>query len=300
MTISEEQLRNRHLYIGGSDAPAIAGVSQFQQPLDVYLSKIQETEPVDLSDNERVIFGNLFEEPVAQEFSRRTGMKVRNVNSTLRHKHYDFMVAHIDKKIEGANEGLEVKTRGIYAHKLYGPSGTDQVMESDIIQCAHYMMVTGYERWHLAVLLSGQEMRYYTIERDEQLIQTLLDIELDFWALVRNETPPDLDFQHRSTAQLLNEMYPGTDGEVIDMTEEALQWHRVLEDAKQKAKIYEGVIEGAKWHLRSLMGDAAIARLPFSGGFYTRKKVIRKGYTVEPSDYINFRHTNKAPKGADK
>jgi hypothetical protein len=36
------------------------------------------------------------------------------------------------------------------------------------------------------------------------------------------------------------------------------------------------------------MGDAAIGRLP-DGGMYKRKVVQRKGYEVEPCEYVDMR-----------
>jgi putative phage-type endonuclease len=103
----EDWLRERRRGIGGSEAAAILGLSPWATPLDVYLDKIGEGE--DVEETEAMYFGTILEGVVADEFSRRTGLKVRRRNALLTHPDYPWMIANIDRMVVGGGL-LECKT----------------------------------------------------------------------------------------------------------------------------------------------------------------------------------------------
>ena len=113
MALTEQQLENHYSGIGGSMAAAVMGLDKYNTPLDAYHSLINPESREDISDKECVIFGYVLEEPIAQEAARRMGVKVRRVNIPRRHKEYERMLAHPDRMIVGANEGLEIKNRSM-------------------------------------------------------------------------------------------------------------------------------------------------------------------------------------------
>lgn len=75
-------LKERQKGIGGSDVAAILGVSAYRTPLDVFMDKTSEITE-DKSPSEAAYWGTTLEDIVAQEFSRRTGLKVQRVNQSL-------------------------------------------------------------------------------------------------------------------------------------------------------------------------------------------------------------------------
>ncbi|QBQ54928.1 YqaJ viral recombinase family protein [Nitrosococcus wardiae] len=294
--LTEQQLTEREKGLGGSDAPIVAGLSSWKQPLQLYYEK---TGQVDFGDveGEHIDFGNLLEEVIAQEAARRLEVKVRRVNRTRRHKEFPFMVANIDRDVAGQPWIMECKNAGFKSAE-WGPEGSDEVPESYLIQCTHYLAVTGAELCKLAALFSGNHLRIYNIPRDPGLIDSLIAIEAAFWDCVKEGVPPDLDYEHPTTGQLLSKLYPGTTGEIIELPEPALHWHQVASQSAELEKQYKTAKEVAQNHLRALMGEASIALLPDGSG-YTRKEIKRKGYTVAPASYMDFRYT-KRPKGVEK
>ena len=46
-----------------------------------------------------------------------------------------------------------------------------------MIQCYHYMAVTGKKNWYIAVVILGQEFKYAKISWDEEMIQNLITVE---------------------------------------------------------------------------------------------------------------------------
>ena len=100
----------RRKYIGGSDIATVLGMSRWNTPLKLWLEKIGEAEPTDLSTNEAVQLGTELEDFVAKKFAKATGKQVRKQSKMYVHKDYPFMVAHVDRLITRTNELLECKT----------------------------------------------------------------------------------------------------------------------------------------------------------------------------------------------
>ncbi|KGG81081.1 hypothetical protein Y919_02665 [Caloranaerobacter azorensis H53214] len=198
----EEWLKWRQKGIGGSDAAAIAGLNPHRSPIKVYLEKIGQAEPEE--DNERMRIGRDLEPYVAYRFSEATGLKVRRRNATLQHPKYPYMIADVDRLIVGKDEGLECKVTNSYAKKEW----EEEIPVHYEIQCHHYMAVTGYSAWWIAVLIGNEKFVYKKIERDEEIINYLIQIEKDFWEnhVLKREMPaPD---GSSAAAEIIKKMYP--------------------------------------------------------------------------------------------
>ena len=192
----EEWLRYRKQGIGGSDAGAVCGLNPYRSPIQVFLDKTSE-EPEGVigtavqPDKEAMRVGRDLEDYVARRFMEASGLKVRRRNAILYHEDYPFMLANIDRMVVGERAGLECKTASPYLADKW-KDGT--VPEHYLLQCHHYMAVTGASAWYLAVLLMGKEFRYVRIERDEELISYLQKIEQNFWeGYVQKKVMPEPD-----------------------------------------------------------------------------------------------------------
>jgi len=172
----EEWLKLRKSGIGGSDAGAICGLNPYTSPMSVYRDKTCE----DLSDldSETMRQGRDLEDYVARRFMEATGLKVRRSNMMYRSEEHPFMIADVDRLIVGEDAGLECKTASAYnADKWKG----GEVPLHYLMQCYHYMAVTGKSAWYIAVVILGQEFKYARIDRDNNLITKLIAIEESFW-----------------------------------------------------------------------------------------------------------------------
>ncbi|MGG1344134.1 lambda-exonuclease family protein [Bacillus toyonensis] len=202
-------LQARTQGIGGSDVSTIAGLNKWKSAVQVFLEKTQAFEKEDVQ-SEAAYFGNVLEEVVAKEFAKRTGLKVQRRNAILQHPEYPWMLANVDRLIVGEKIGLECKTASEYLRKEWED---EEVPAAYLLQCQHYMAVTGYEAWWIAVLIGGNKFVYKKIERDEDLIQYLIDIEKDFWLNnVEKNEPPMFDGSGAST-ELLKHLYPESIGD---------------------------------------------------------------------------------------
>lgn len=253
MSLTNEQQSNRSKALGGSDAAAAVGLSPYKTPYALWLEKTGRVQPPDLDDNEAVIWGNVLEDAIAQEYMRRTGRKVRRCNRTLVHHEHPWMVAHIDRDIVGEAAGLEIKTASIRIAKEFGDPGSDDVPMHYLLQCAHYMAVTDAQRWELAALIAGNDFRLYTIHRDDRLIRSLISKMRDFWEMVESDTPPP-----PSTLDDCAAMWPDGDGGIVQANDEILECVERLRELTERHKMLESSIEAVKVRIQAAMGDASV------------------------------------------
>lgn len=182
--------------IGGSDAPAICGVSPWKSPYQVWLEKRGEAEPQE--DNEPMFWGRTLEPVIRQRYADVTGRQVMLPNTILRHPNIEWMLANVDGIADGGRV-LEVKTAR--SPDGWGEPGSAEIPEPYIIQVQHYMVVTHLPVADVAALIGGNDFRIYEVPADPELQQLILDREAAFWEMVMNGTPPDpttySDVRHR-------------------------------------------------------------------------------------------------------
>lgn len=265
----DEWLEWRKKGIGGSDVAALLGMSRYKSPLSVYLDKIGELPP--LEDNPKMEAGRKLEPIIADWFAEQTGYKVWRQNSVFQHKEHDFMLANIDRWLPGQNAGLECKNTSEYARDDW--SGTQAPTEY-VLQCNHYMAVTGADRWFIAVLIGGWDLQWRVIERDEQLIQNLIIAESAFWndhVLARLEPA----YSHQDTA-FLKERFPSSHADkAVHLPESAYQLMQDLAQARADLDSADRRKEAAQNQLKGLIGDAEQAY--FQGELRYTWKSNKKG-----------------------
>jgi predicted phage-related endonuclease len=82
----------------------------------------------------------------------------------------------------------------------------------------HQLAVTGKRAAHVAVLLCGQALEVFRVERDDGLIARLIELEARFWHYVETDTPPPSDGSE-SADRALRHLYPGHGG-TVDFTDD--------------------------------------------------------------------------------
>lgn len=205
----EDWLTVRKQGIGSSDAPTACGINPYKSMLELWLDKTGRlsAEEVNISGHSPLYWGHKLEPLVAEFYQEKTGNKVRRVNAVLQHPDLDksFMLANLDYSVVGTNEVeiLECKTTGEHGIKLW----RDGVPLYVICQVQHQLAVTGKQLAHICVLLCGHETRIYQVERDEALIQQLIEAERQFWQYVQTDTPPPADYSE-SASKAIKVLYP--------------------------------------------------------------------------------------------
>lgn len=196
---SEEWHERRRKCIGGSDVPAIMGISPWRQPVDVYCDKVGIAMPP--VQNEYVRWGKLLEPVIMAEYSIRTGHTLLPRKFFI-HPKYEFIGGNIDAAIKGDEVGVEVKTA--FSAEKWGPSGTDEIPLYYLCQVHHYMLVTGWKKWIVVALIGGSMFRTYVVEKDREAEEMLLEEEIEFWKThVERRLPPPVDGYSKAYANYL-------------------------------------------------------------------------------------------------
>lgn len=205
-------LANRRESIGGSDAATIVGLNPYSSPYELWADKLSLIKPKE--ENEAMRIGHDLEKYVARRFTEATGKRVRRENSILRNTDIPFAHANVDRLVIGEKAGLECKTTSVLNTKRFKNGEFPPVY---YVQCQHYMMVTGFKKWYLAVLVLGREFLWFEIDRNEEDIEALKQAEEEFWYKVGIKQPPDTDGS-RSCSMTLNGIYPESEDSETDLT----------------------------------------------------------------------------------
>jgi len=218
-----EWLEERRKTIGGSDAAAIIGQNPYATPYTVWADKTGRLP--DKPDNEAMRQGRDLEQYVADRFTEVSGKKTRHIRSIIKNPDYPFAAANIDRSVVKELSGLECKTTSVLNLKRF--KGEEFPMNY-YCQCVHYLAITEFERWYLAVLVLNQGFMVYQITRIENdpvpewctasvyvpddEIASLMAAERDFWAFVESDTPPPLSGT-KPDSDALAAIYRGCDEE---------------------------------------------------------------------------------------
>ncbi|MDY2632401.1 MAG: YqaJ viral recombinase family protein [Clostridium sp.] len=251
-------LKERQCGIGGSDVGAILGVNKYKTPFEVYLEK---TEPITEvgEQSESAYWGDQFEEVVAKEFEKRTGKKVRRDRKHYKHKEYSFMVANIDRKVVGENAILECKTANQY---LANEWQDDEVPASYLLQVQHYLFVTGAEVGYIAVLIGGQKFVWKEVQRDEELIEVIIEAEKEFWKMVQDKTPPALDGSSAAEKYLKERYKEAETDKSIELGFEYKEKIKSYLEMKEQLKNFEAQVKELENQIKAEIGKAEYAYAP--------------------------------------
>lgn len=202
----DEWLEWRKKGIGGSDASIVCGINRYKSPVELWMEKTNQLPYQEAG--EAAYWGTQLESLVRTEFTKRTGITVKQIEQLLQSKEHPFMLANLDGECIHPTYGkciFEAKTASAYKTGEWD----DAIPDAYVLQVQHYMAVTGYGGAYIAVLIGGNTFRWKFIERDDEMISMLIQLEGDFWEHVQTMTPPAIDGS-AATAKFLSEQFPNS------------------------------------------------------------------------------------------
>lgn len=269
---------------------ALVGLDPFMSRSDVFLEKTGVLQDVD-DEHESIVLkiGKIFEDAVITLFSEVRGVDVKR-SVWLEH---GIFCANLDGLIENDNEIVEAKTTGKVDE--WGEQWTNDVPEQHIVQVHEQFYVTTMatgrdckKAW-LPVLLPGYrslQFRTYVVERDDSLVNNLVELGQNFWNehVATGLRPEPFEPKMELIKRVRRE--PASIADVPDdLIADWLQANRARLDA-------EKLEETAQKRLLGALGNAEAGESP-SGRFVTYFEQSRAGYTVKPTSFRVLR----APKG---
>ncbi|HEY8102864.1 MAG TPA: YqaJ viral recombinase family protein [Burkholderiaceae bacterium] len=260
----EDWLTVRKNGIGSSDAGAAVGLNPYQSQLELWMIKtgrdanLPKVDPND--ETSPMYWGTLLEPIVAAHYTKRTDNRVRKIHAVLQHPDPDkaWMLANIDREVVGVNDVqiLECKTAGEFGSRLWKEGVPEYVQ----LQVQHQLAVTGKAAADVCVLICGQEIRIYRIERDDALIARLIQLERQFWHYVETDTAPPADGSD-SAAIALQALYPHDSGNTLDLSDDTEMSAAFADLVAVRAEIAnrEMVEAELKQRIQQRMGNASKA-----------------------------------------
>ncbi len=213
-----QEYRQNQQGIGGSDVATILGVNPYKSKFTLWLEKtgqIAKSNP----NNSYIEWGNILEPVIRKKFAEETGFKVFKNNFVLQHDEHDFMIANLDGEVlDPAYAGrgvLEIKTTREHNKKDW----EDGCPVHYMAQIQHYLAVTGYEYAYVVVLIGGNDFRYFLIDRDDYVIDQIIQAEMDFMDSLNRGIPPEIGGS-KEESEWLQAVFPNAIDEEITIPEE--------------------------------------------------------------------------------
>lgn len=123
------------------------------------------------------------------------GIEMRRPAGVYVHPQHDFMSSRIDN--EASEDGgatwvpvISFNVAGTMTDQWRNATGEWTAPEYVHIQAQHHMACTGAEKVFVVALFGGITVRFFVIERDEELVEDIVGAICDFWALVEQDKQP--------------------------------------------------------------------------------------------------------------
>jgi putative phage-type endonuclease len=260
-------LEQRRRYLGGTDIPAILGLSPWASPLSVYLDKIGEAPERD--ETMAMRRGLHLERFIADEFCRARPGHVTYQPKPLLRTEWGFPAgAQIDAFVASEEHPrtplalLECKA-AFRSFAAWDPA-SGELPDNYYVQVQWQLAVADLSRAYAAADVGDEELRIVPIEADARVQERLIEAGLDFWTRhIEPRIPPEPDGSGRD-GKALAAMWPETvaepplelegDESAEELLREFLNYKAYADDAVVKA-------DAVKQKLCALMAEHEVALL---------------------------------------
>ena len=295
---------DRRTGLGGSDSPVVLGVSPFKTRQELWQEKMGLIETKELT-SPAIKRGNTLEPIVADLYAAVTGRKVEIVKQRIVHPQYPHIYAHIDRRIiDDKQKGpgvLEIKCPGV---AVFGKCKREGLLESYLVQLAHYLGVTGYKWGAFAVFSAEQwELLSFDIRPDKEMIKIIFAEDNKFWEYVKSgEEPPaqevKLELEPVGSSELVNmdKINPVIWADMVQKYAEA----KAMEDeAKALKDLYEEKIKEEMLRAGASVAEGGGARIYFrdqAGRMTLDKRAFAQGNKLAYEIYESYMKQGKPSK----
>lgn len=248
MNKEKQWLEERRKGIGGSDSPAILGVSPYRTALDVWMEKRGLVEGQ--TETAPMRRGKMLEPLIGQMFTEQTGIQFTKPELMV-HPEHSFLLASMDGIAADGKTLIEIKCPGL---SQFVKARREGIPEAWQIQGNHYAAF-GLKRMIFVVFNAELwELFYVEQEADSELQSIIIEEDRKFWQKV--ESGEIIEVESRPTLDLP----PTKPGEVVQIsTPEWLNAAHELREAQEILKEAKELEDGAKAEIIRLMGDSTAA-----------------------------------------
>lgn len=175
--------------IGASEAGAACGVSAYMSPFELYQLKRGEAEPIEA--NEDMEFGTIVEPAIVRLYESREGVSLTYPLPRATHPELPWMFATGDAE-ESTDVGVEIKSMNPFRAKQITEYGLAECAPEYLCQAQHQMSIMGWSVVKLVALVE-RRLKTWTIDRDPELIEIIIEREAELWRRIKAGDPPPVD-----------------------------------------------------------------------------------------------------------
>ena len=189
--------------LGATTIAAIAGVSPWMTPFDAYLEQIGELDRDardSQADRDRKERGHRLEDVCLDWYAERYDVQIERVRRTIHHPTYPFIRVHPDARVRPWRQSHRLVEAKTAARKW------DEVPRHVEAQVQVQMAVTGAQVCDVAVLGFDGPPARFEVERNDELIDALTALAVEFWDRVQRRDPPPMDGS-RAASRWLDGMF---------------------------------------------------------------------------------------------
>lgn len=278
MALTKKQLEARALACGASEIAALAGLSKWTSPIEIWKRKIEGESGA--SPSLAAELGDLLEDPIAKLAAKETGLTYLKVD-TLAPESHPYAVATPDRagfasreglgdlrrklrtagELSGAVELLQVKHTTMRLRHEWGDFGTDGVPDYYYPQGVWECGCSLVARVRFAVLFDKHQFGTFPIDQDPGLFAGLYEIAERFFVdYVIPRKPPPADASD-AYADWLARQFPVSSKDLITPSEafeqKIIEWARLKAGEKRCKLLAKQLANELKAELGSNYGFAA-------------------------------------------
>lgn len=276
-----EWLLERRNGIGASDTPTILGFNKYSSAYDLWEEKCAKRS-IDTSDpSPQATWGHRMEKYIRCDVAEELDRVVQEVGGVASEE-FPWLRYSPDGVFADDGALLEIKTTSPYlAHEW----ADGQVADRAEIQVQAGMAVTGAPYAIVAVVIDRGPLQLRRVERDDDvLIPLIIEKTREFWQLVQDDTPPELDGSASITAALIERFPDHYDPPAVDTDGVAEQLAAEYREADELEKAAKSRKNAASNKLRELIGPASGIESP-DGRMIARFKAGRVNEAKLREDY---------------
>lgn len=260
LPLTDEWYEARYTGIFASEAAVACGLSDRRQPLDLYAEKRRLVSPFE--GNEFTEAGHEQEPIILRRYEKMTGHEVERNLPMFFHPVAKFMGATPDGRRRASIKHLvEAKLCHWKRAAQLGEEGSDDVLPEWNIQAQQQMAVMDAEACDICVMIDAYTFRLYTVERNERLIEDLIEVETELWDRIVRGDPPEPLFDKPGALDAVRRFF-GISGKPIALSEgtirEWLEVRRLNEEIEELEKIRDEL----KARVLHAIGEAPSGRFP--------------------------------------
>ncbi len=276
----------RRKFIGASELLAACVGDKYTSRGALWELKTGRRAPV--RENTAMRWGNRLEAFLIEDWAELNCAEVLSTQKRVQWCDDPPLVATLDAVVQlpdGTVCPLECKTTTSRNQEL-GEEG-DEIPLRWVIQAQAQIAAIDAQECRFAVLVDQAELRQFRIERDQQVIDRLIERAAEFWRFVRGDRIPPAEW-YEVDERLNRHQWIKDPGVSVELPSDIAGRWTEYEEIGRQIKALEEQRDSLKADVVAALGDANRGILG-DGRELVVSVVERAGYVVQPKSYVQMR-----------